>query len=166
MEQSITSRDTSINQIPGLHKKIPAGTSENNLDYGGGRYDKATDYLATKGITSRVYDPFNRTPDHNRETLEWAARTPLDTITVANVLNVIKEDTIIDQILEHLADLAEPYTVVWFTCYEGDRSGQGRETTKGYQRNQRTRDYLGQIRDHFEHVTIHNNIIKAWRTAQ
>jgi hypothetical protein len=44
-EQKIPSHGTSLAQVPALHKKVKLTPGTRNLDYGGGRYDHATDFL-------------------------------------------------------------------------------------------------------------------------
>ena len=53
-----------------------------NLDYGGGKFDNATEYLAEMNVTSLVYDPFNRSSDHNKMVLaEIRNNGSADTVT-------------------------------------------------------------------------------------
>lgn len=40
-----------------------------NRDYGGGKFDNATEYLAEMNVTNLVYDSFNRSSDHNKMVL-------------------------------------------------------------------------------------------------
>ena len=66
--QEITSKDTSVRNIPRLfgrkaQEKFPElfQSGNFNLDYGGGKYDDVTELLARLGVTNKVFDPFNRT---------------------------------------------------------------------------------------------------------
>ena len=70
-----------------------------------------------------------------------------DSVTICNVLNVIKENEVIDKILHDVSRL--PVNQVYISVYEGDGSGCGRETSKGYQRNQRLREYGHFIKKYF-----------------
>jgi hypothetical protein len=91
-EQEYSSASTSLNQVPALFKNPQVIFNGLNLDYGGGKYDTATMYLADRGIESVVYDPYNRTPEHNAASINKVRKNGgADTITCANVLNVIKE---------------------------------------------------------------------------
>ena len=91
MVQKITSAKTSINstRIPAIFKhpaiKWQAGTR--NLDWGGGRYDTATEYLKGLGVLNAIYDPYNREAAHNAKVL---AEAPYDSATVSDVLNVVQ----------------------------------------------------------------------------
>jgi DNA-binding protein len=84
---------TSLKQVAALLKKAPLKPGTVNLDLGGGKYDLGTDYLATKNIINYVLDPFNRSEEHNREVVEILnARGGADSVTLANVLNVIESE--------------------------------------------------------------------------
>jgi hypothetical protein len=114
--------------------------------------------MKTKAVFVGVYDPYNRTPEHNAAVLELFS-TP-EYVVCSNVLNVVAEDDVIDEILENLASYG---ATVLITVYEGDRSGIGRATSKGYQRNMRTADYAGMIQKHFGTVIRKNGIYECYR---
>ena len=63
--QEITSKDTSVRNIPRLfgrkaQEKFPElfQSGNFNLDYGGGKYDDVTELLAHLGVTNKVLNPF------------------------------------------------------------------------------------------------------------
>jgi len=93
--QKATSKNTSINKVkvPQLFTKVGKKFGWNkgtvNLDIGGGKYDTATKYLKRKGITNLIYDPFNRSDEHNEEVLKQVKEEQVDTVTLSNVLNTI-----------------------------------------------------------------------------
>lgn len=89
--QAYDSRATSRNQVPALFRAVPWVADTVNLDVGGGRFDRGTEYLAEQGVTSLVFDPFNRSEQHNIAVLKRVKSRRADTATIANVLNVIKE---------------------------------------------------------------------------
>lgn len=151
--QAITSADTSLNQVAALFKKVTFPAGSKVLDYGGGRFDTAAEYMAENGVFLGVYDPYNRTPEHNAAVMELFKRP--DFITCNNVLNVIAENDVIDGILSTLASYGVP---VFISVYEGDRTGRGRATTKGYQRNMRSADYTAMLEKHFDAVSLKNGI--------
>lgn len=151
MEQKYSSKDTSLNQVAAVYKRYQFPTGAKVLDYGGGKYDTAADYMKAQGVTVKVYDPYNRTPEENAAAL---AITP-DYVVCSNVLNVIAEDEVIDGIL---SDLASYPATVLITVYEGNGTGTGAATTKGYQRNEKTAAYADRIRSHFGTVTRKNSV--------
>ncbi|MCP4341304.1 MAG: hypothetical protein GY799_21065 [Desulfobulbaceae bacterium] len=151
--QKITSAKTSINQVPALFKKpfMANHTNGKGLDYGGGKYNKGVDYLkAAHGITSRVYDPFNRSDSYNAAVMAYASHTTLDFISCCNVLNVIDNEESISKVLIDLWAIADRNTTIYIQIYEGDKKGQGKSTTKGYQRNRKAYLYQGLIEEIFE----------------
>jgi hypothetical protein len=158
--QSITSAKTSVRQLPGLF--IAVGRSGGwrpgtvNLDIGGGRYDEATAYLAARGVENRIFDPYNRSKEHNT-----AAVGPADSVTVANVLNVVREEAHQHGVILLTHAALRPGGVAYFSAYEGDRSGDGRPTVKGFQHNLPLRAYLALVRRFFPSATLRGKVIVA-----
>lgn len=150
MEQKHTSENTSINTITKVYNQIQFESGTILLDYGGGKYDTNTEYLADMGIRCLVYDPYNRSEEHNKIVIDFIEDIEgADYIVCANVLNVIEEDEIILDILEHIKSLIHEDGKIYIQIYESDKSGQGEVTTKGYQRNQRTITYRSLIQEVF-----------------
>ena len=93
--QSIDSAGTSLNQLPAIFQKVKKsggwkkGTI--NLDLGGGKYDQATLFLRRFGVTNIIIDPYNRPAEVNQQATAKLKQSPADTVTLANVLNVIPE---------------------------------------------------------------------------
>lgn len=164
LSQEISSADTSLAQIPAVFKSntfVPRGT---NIDIGAGKFDLGKQYLESeRGVTESVpFDPFNRSIESNRiavERLQSGER--FATATIPNVLNVIAEKSVRDNVILQAARSIEPEGVAYFQIYEGDRSGNGRKTSKGFQNNKKTSDYLDEIRNHFNSVRTTGNIIVA-----
>lgn len=98
MIQAYTSKNTSIKQIPAGFKIVDKYFGwkpfTNNLDIGGGKYNLFTIKLAEVGVCNLVYDPFNRTEEHNENILKICSEVIIDTATIFNVLNVIKESEV------------------------------------------------------------------------
>ncbi len=140
--QAYDSRNTSRNQVPALFKQVGWTSGTVNLDVGGGRYDRGTAYLADQGVTSLVFDPFNRSEAHNLAVLRRLTLKRADTATIANVLNVIKEGSVRAAVLRFAAKFTRPGGLVYIDVHEGDRSGRGRPTRDGYQTNLRAAAYL------------------------
>jgi len=159
--QSITSADTSIPQVAGLLKAVPFKPGTVNLDYGGGKFDIGSEYLKSLGVNSKVYDPFNRPAEHNAAVLSSLKETPADTATIANVLNVIPEKEARIAAIKDAGQYVKNDGVLHFSVYEGNKSGVGTPTTKGWQANRATEDYLDEIRSVYPNAYRKGKIIYA-----
>jgi hypothetical protein len=84
-----------------------------------------------------------------------------DTATISNVLNVIAEPAARDQVIRQAADAIKADGEAYFSVYDGDRSGKGKETPRGYQLNRKLGDYIDEIEKHFGSVTKKGNILIA-----
>lgn len=147
--QKISSADTSLNQIPALFKKFGAQLGPRNIDIGGGKYNKGTNFLKKEfGIFSRVHDKYNRSEKFNEETVKQLFGSA-DTATIANVLNVIEEKPAREELLQFIQKSIKPGGSAYFGIYEGNKSGVGAPTKKGYQRNLPTDAYLEEISKYF-----------------
>lgn len=165
MDQEYTSEKTSINisKVPAVFKEVKhwrPGTI--NIDYGGGRADTAADYLAQFDVVNLVYDPYNRTPEHNREVLRTIRKAGgADSATCSNVLNVIKEPEVRRNVLENIRRVVKPEGVVYITVYEGSGKGNEGPTKSGYQLNRKTADYLDEIKEVFPDAIRKGKLIIA-----
>ena len=169
-EQEYDSAATSQNQLAGGVRAVAeaglleAGTV--NLDYGGGRYDKAIEYLKQLDVINLVFDPFNRTNEHNREVLDVIKENGgADSCTCCNVLNVIDGDAAKLTALRNIKRLVKSGGPVYIQTYEGSDkvevddektgkkkqkpSGVGKPTTKGWQENKETKMYLPLVKKVF-----------------
>ena len=145
--QKYSSKDTCLNQVAAIYNKFQFPKGSRVLDYGGGRYDKAKQYMAENGVEVMVYDKYNRTPDHNAVVMAKAKQNTPDYVVCSNVLNVIAEDEIVDEVLFNLASFTG--STVLITVYEGNGTGVGKVTTKGYQRNAKLCSYLPMVEKYF-----------------
>lgn len=165
MQQEYTSEKTSINfaKVPAVFKLVTnwrKGTI--NIDYGGGRADTAADYLTQYDVINLVYDPYNRTPEHNKEVIKTLRRAGgADTATCSNVLNVIKEPEVRKNVLENISKIVKPGGKVYITVYEGSGKGDEGPTKAGYQLNRKTADYLDEIREVFPDANRKGKLIVA-----
>ena len=139
---------TSLNQIPAVLKNYQLGKV--NLDVGGGKYEKATQFLKKCGTLNLVYDPYNRNNYHNTKVVELALSNKLDTITCLNVLNVIrwKKERIkvlenIRKFVHHQKHQFDNDVVVFFSIYE--KNGNGKADEGLAQTNMKTADYIPEI---------------------
>ena len=159
--QAITSAKTSIKQSPAVFSKVNWEEGTRNFDVGGGAYDLATNKLAGVGVENLIYDPFNRSEEHNNKVISSLKKRNADTATVANVLNVIAEPENQLTALKQADALLKPGGTAYIGIYEGDRSGVGKQTSSGYQNNSKTADYLPIVRQVFPNARIQNGIIVA-----
>lgn len=164
-EQEFTSKDTSINstKLPAIYKLVTFPEGSLVLDYGGGRFNNATDWLAEKGVEGLVYDPYNRTQEHNREVVRKVRQNGGADITLcSNVLNVIKEPEARLQVLKNIRMLTKPSGKVYITVYEGKGTGEGKQSKKdSYQLNRKTADYLDEVHQVFPDAQRKGKLIYA-----
>ena len=143
MVQKYTSKDTSINTVSAVYKKLNFNRRDKILDYGGGKYDTNKNYVKEKyDADVLVYDPYNRNEEHNLKVLHYFMRNPASIVICSNVLNVIQEDSVILDILRNIYSLMSKRGKLYIKVYERDKSGIGCETTKGWQRNQKIETYI------------------------
>lgn len=164
-DQEYTSAATSINssKLPAIFKMVKFNPGTINLDYGGGKFDNATQYLQDEyDVTNLVYDPYNRSSDHNSEVLSIVRNNGgADTITCSNVLNVIKEPEARMAVLRNCKNYLKNGGKAYFTVYEGSADGAEGPTKAGYQLNKKTADYVEEIEKVFSNVTRKGKLIIA-----
>lgn len=155
VQQQYSSAKTSLNQVSAGHKKIKWVAGTVNLDWGGGKSDMGTEYLKNEhDVTNFVYDPFNRSAAENAKAL----KSNPDTITNHNVLNVIQEDDVIIEMMKEWKKISSAKTI-YITVYEGNGSGEGKPTSKGYQRNQKLAEYLPLVQKVFSSASKNGSMI-------
>jgi hypothetical protein len=85
-----------------------------------------------------------------------------DTATCHNVLNVIDSESSRANVILQAAKGIKPEGTAYFTVYEGNKSGIGRQTkADSWQNNRPTKDYVKEIERYFDDVTVKNNVIIA-----
>lgn len=162
--QKYTSAKTSINsnKLPAIFKMINLPSNTINLDFGGGRFDNVAEYYSDKGVTNVVYDPYNRSSEHNANVLDIIRKNGgADSVTCSNVLNVIAEPEARLTVIKNIYNLAKSGAPCYFTVYEGSGSGEGSETKSGYQLNKKTADYLEEIQEIFPNAERKGKLIIA-----
>ena len=169
LPQEYTSERTSTNKakLPAIFtlvKNWAPGTI--NLDYGGGKYDNGAEHLAQFDATNLVYDPYNRTAEHNRDVIKTIRDNGgADSATLSNVLNVIKEPEVRRNVLENIKKLLKPGANLYITVYEGSKDSVEGPTTRGYQLNRMTADYLDEIQEVFPNASRKGKLITAINSA-
>ncbi|MBO4632658.1 MAG: methyltransferase domain-containing protein, partial [Lentisphaeria bacterium] len=162
IRQKFSSGNTSLREVAAGFRKINFQPGTVNLDLGGGRFDEGTKYLAEQGVKNLVFDPVNRDSSHNREIFDAVKNGGVDTVTCNNVLNVIREQAARSNVILQAAKALKPGGTAYFTVYEGDGSGRGRQSqADAWQEHRKTADYLDEIRKHFEDVSIRGKVIIA-----
>lgn len=162
ISQGFGSAGTSLNQVPSATRKINWEPGTVNVDIGGGRFDKATDYLRERGVENLVFDPFNRAAEHNKAVAERVRDEKVDTVTCNNVLNVIDSEASRANVILQAAKALKKGGTAYFSVYEGDKSGVGRQTkSDSWQNNRPTKDYIPEIEQYFDDVTLKNSVITA-----
>ena len=161
-KQKYKSDKTSINTVNRVYKKYDFKPNSLILDYGGGAYDSNIKYMKEKNCNVLVYDPYNRSEQHNKQVFDYITKHNVDYVVCSNVLNVIEEDFILIEIFRNIL-ITCPYAKVLFTVYEGDKSGVGKVTKKGYQRNLPYKAYIPIISKYFNIKEVKNGIIACER---
>lgn len=164
VDQEYDSAATSINssKLPAIYKMINLEPGGLYVDFGGGRWDNAVEYIKDKGATLVVYDPYNRSAEHNKEVLRILRENGgADAAINSNVLNVIKEPEARKNVLENIARITKPGAPIYITVYEGKGDGQEGPTKSGYQLNRKTADYLEEIQEVFPDATRKGKLITA-----
>lgn len=162
--QEFTSENTSINstKLPALFKLVSFEPGTVNIDYGGGKFDNVADYLSQYDVINLVYDPYNRSKEHNQEVIKTIKEHGgADTATCSNVLNVIKEPEVRKNVLENIKKLVKPSGTIYLTVYEGTGKGDEGPTKSGYQLNRKTSDYIEEIQEVFPDATRKGKLIVA-----
>ncbi|QYZ65371.1 MAG: hypothetical protein OI74_11560 [Gammaproteobacteria bacterium (ex Lamellibrachia satsuma)] len=171
-DQEYKSTQASINKTKnpvtiGLVEKHFGGWESGsiNADLGGGMHDNTIQYMQSQGVENVVYDPFNRTDDYNKASVERLKGGKATTATINNTLNVIKEADVRNQLLREAQDSLKPGGTLYIQIYEGDQTGAGRNT-KGdiWQENRKTADYLAEIQKVFPDAEIKRGLITAKNT--
>lgn len=158
VEQKYNSAITSINssKLPVVFSKVKFEPNTINLDYGGGKFDNAAEYLKTKyNATNLVYDKYNRDSKHNSDVLKQVKDNGgADTVTCSNVLNVIAEPEVRQEVIQGCYDLLKSNGTCYITVYEGSGTGEGKANDKrqSYQTNMKLDDYIEEVSEVFPNV--------------
>lgn len=162
--QEFTSENTSINsgRLPAVFNMVSFEPGTVNLDYGGGKFDNVAEYLTQYDVVNLVYDPYNRTAEHNKEVIRLIREHGgADTATCSNVLNVIKEPEVRLNVLKNIKKLVKSGGTVYITVYEGKGNASEGPTKSGYQLNRKTADYTEEVQKVFPDATRKGKLIVA-----
>lgn len=151
---------TSLKQVAAIFKndKFPIGPT--NLDIGGGKYNLGTEYLEEKGITNYIYDTYSRDCEYNQHVLNVLKEKEIDTVTVANVLNVVRSKEERQGIIAQAASMVKEEGICYFQIYEGNRSGIEKVTSKRtWQANKKTAEYIDELSPYFFGIEKKGNVL-------
>lgn len=163
-EQEFSSAATSINstKLPAIYNMVNFRPGDVVVDFGGGRFDNAVNYLKDKNVTLLVYDPYNRSAEHNKEVLRiLKEHGGADAAINSNVLNVIKEHEAREAVLRNIKKITKRGAPIYITVYEGKGDGAEGPTKSGYQLNRKTGDYMDEIEQVFSNVKRKGKLITA-----
>ena len=163
-EQEFDSAATSINsnKLPAVYSMVRFNPGDVVVDFGGGKFDNAVNYLKDNDVTLLVYDPYNRSAEHNKEVLRiLKEHGGADAAVNSNVLNVIKEPEAREAVLRNIKKITKRGAPIYITVYEGRGDGAEGPTKSGYQLNRKTGDYMDEIGKVFSNVKRKGKLITA-----
>ena len=163
-EQEFSSSATSINsnKLPAIYNMVEFRPGDVVVDFGGGKFDNAVNYLKDKDVTLLVYDPYNRSAEHNKEVLRLLKEHGgADAAVNSNVLNVIKEPEAREAVLKNIKKITKRGAPIYITVYEGRGDGAEGPTKSGYQLNRKTGDYMDEVGKVFSNVKRKGKLITA-----
>jgi hypothetical protein len=168
MEQIHPSAKTSLKQVPAGFKLVDKhfGWKPNtiNLDIGGGKYDLMTEALKEKGVTNLIYDPYNRSLEHNCGVIRTILNVDgVQTATIFNVLNVIKEREIqLDAVkfAFHSLDINGGMVFIRST-YKNPAKVSGVTKSGTFQHYLTQKDYLEIVKEIFPNAKLEHGLIYA-----
>ncbi|MCK8113148.1 hypothetical protein [Vibrio sp. 2CM40D] len=153
---------TSRKQVPASAKRLsrlaPNWSYANNiLNFGCGKFPDLTEEYLTNYhkqiMTVTHYDPNSKGVVNNIAEIDSSKRR-FCVMLCADVLNVCKD---LDAAIADMAKIDFDCAVI--QIYEGNRSGKGRKTRDGYQRNEPVSAYLPILTNNFHKfdVTLHRS---------
>lgn len=148
---------TSLNQVAAGLRKLAADVCHGtvNLDWGGGKYDSGTDFLRGEGIENLVFDPYNRTYEHNVAAIDRCVEVGgAHSGTILNVLNVIPTQEERMETFEVMLRYIRADSAVVVGVYKGLGDGVLRRTSRGWQLNQPLSFYMEEIEAAFPALKV------------
>ncbi|CAH0543011.1 hypothetical protein [Vibrio marisflavi] len=144
-------------QVPASARLLPAlapnwGYANHFLNYGCGKYPELTEhylnnrFMQIQSVTN--YDPNSHAEGVVNDINELKNQRYCVALC-ANVLNVCED---LEAVLADLAQIDFDCCVI--QIYEGDRTGVGKPTRDGYQRNEVVADYVHAIRSNFHKFDV------------
>ena len=164
--QEYTSEKSSIKQIPAgfnlIDKHFGWKPNTINFDIGGGKYDLFTEELSENNVTNLAYDPYNRTDEHNNNVLTIVKKFGADTVTIFNVLNVIKEYEMQINVLNLALETLKSGGYVFVrSTYMNPKKVSGETKSGTFQHYLTMNDYLKIVRNVFPNAELKYGLIYA-----
>ena len=130
----------------GAMDTLPLNPYSRNLDLGGGQFDTVTNcLLSAYKVDNYVYDPFNRTQEHNYHVLNIIKKKPVDTVTSNSVLNVILKNSEREQHIKLAYQALRKGGTAFFKVWRGNASAVASHN----QSNKEALHYFGELCDVF-----------------
>lgn len=166
MKQEYTSAKSSIKQVPAgfgiVDKYFGWQPHTYNLDIGGGKYDLMTEKLKEKNVTNIIYDPYNRSEKENDFAIFLCESLQFHTVTIFNVLNVIKEYECQLDVIKLAYNSLKPNGYVFVrSTYMNPNKRSGVTKSGTYQHYLTQEDYLKIVREVFKDAELKYDIIFA-----
>jgi len=164
-KQEYTSAKTSLNQIPKpvktLLEKNELKDRTINLDIGGGKYDTMSNYLRKQGIKNYVFDPYNRSEEHNKKVIERTENGQSDSVTIFNVLNVILEKDNQIQVLKQAENALKKggKVFIYSNYHKKDKKPGPVKGRDSYQQYYKLKDTLPLIKEVFPRAELNTKLM-------
>lgn len=166
MKQEYTSERTSVRQISAVYNKVDFKEYSTILDIGCGKYYQDTvEEMSKRKCIACGYDPYNQDEVINKLSLSMFYYNNPDYIVCSNVLNVIKEDECVEEVIKLAESYADVDTEIIFSVYERNGSGVGSPTIMGWQRNEKANAYIPKIEKYLDVVNKRGNMIFCRKKA-
>ncbi|QDP54567.1 MAG: hypothetical protein Tp118DCM00d2C30442581_5 [Prokaryotic dsDNA virus sp.] len=155
--QEFSSKSTSLNQLAALFTTAKYSNlifQEGNaiLDIGGGKTNLLLDKANENNATAYIFDPYNivDTRLSNQEVVDIVKNGGVNVVTIANVLNVVQEESARAQILKRADNALADGGTIFISIHKGSKADQqkgSRKTGKDqFQNYKRAKDYIKEIR--------------------
>jgi hypothetical protein len=134
----------------GAYIDLPLRPHTKNFDNGGGTHDLNSLFLRDHfGVTNIVYDPFQRSNEHNQKALLEAAKQDFDSSTSNSILNVIDNNRARFEHILLSCQAVKNNKAAYFRVWRGNGSGQEQWHSGKYQSNKPAKSYQAEVENVF-----------------
>jgi hypothetical protein len=166
MKQEYSSAKSCVRKVPAgfriVDKYFGWKPHTTNLDIGGGKYDLMTNKLNEKSVTNLLYDPYNRSEYHNKNILTYIKYKKVDTVTIFNVLNVIKEHEIQVELIKMGFNALKLNGMIFVrSIYKNPKGVSGVTKSGTFQHYLQQEDYLKIVQEVIPNAVLKYGIISA-----